>query len=201
MSKEYKIMDIRDGKDSRFGDVIVVKANEVSDTGYGKSYTSHVYEGTVTFYYPNRKQILDELISIAQSERFWVPDIEIEFVMKTILDENTGNLKRIYRHVSFYAGQQKKVDSDINEVFAIANRHQKMDMLYQQYKENKWDQQYSFADYVRSLVADDVNTHFYRWLFETTELDGLNPYQIPPKYTSAYILFILDCENYTDLPF
>lgn len=97
MNIEYKIMDIRDGKDSCFGDIIIVKANEVNNTGCGNSYTSYIYDNTVIFFYPSRNSIISELIKIAKSESFWIPDIEKEFVLinyTPLTPETLETLKR-----------------------------------------------------------------------------------------------------------
>lgn len=45
--KEFKIMNIQDGTDSRFGSIVAVEANPVMDNGFLKLFVPHKYSETV----------------------------------------------------------------------------------------------------------------------------------------------------------
>lgn len=203
MAKEYKIMHIGDGTDSRYGKMIIVKANPVTDNGYGKSFISHIYSNTETFFFPaNQLSLFEQLIQIANGGGFWTPDLMKDYQPEFVLDENTGERKRIFRHRSFFGGTIE-YNRDVNsgsKVQLIADKTYKVNTLYEQYVRKGWASLYTFEGYVESLAEDDINTHFWQWLFHTCEYNTFLPIDLPGEYYAAYREFIETCSR-KDLPF
>lgn len=203
MTKEYKIMNIGDGTDSRYGKMIIVKANPVTDNGYGKSFISHINSNTETFFFPASQQsIIEQLIQIANGGVFWTLDLMKDFQPEFVLDEDSGGYKRIFRHRSFYGGTIE-YNRDVNgghNIQLIADKTYKVNTLYEQYVRKGWASLYTFEGYVESLAEDDTNTHFWQWLFNTPKYNTFLPVDIPSEYYAAYREFIELCSR-KDLPF
>ena len=196
-------MNIGDGIDSRYGKMIIVKANPVIDNGYGKSFISHINSNTETFFFPASQQsIIEQLIQIANGGGFWTPDLMKDFQPEFVLDEDSGGYKRIFRHRSFYGGTIE-YNRDVNgghKIQLIADKTYKVNTLYEQYVRNGWASLYTFEGYVESLAEDDTNTHFWQWLFNTPKYNTFLPVDIPSEYYAAYREFIELCSR-KDLPF
>ena len=89
MVEEYKIMNISDGTDSKFGAIVIVKANPVTDTGFGKQFTPYIYANTLTFFFPaNQHRAIRQLVQIANGGGFWQPNLSYDFQQDFIWDES-----------------------------------------------------------------------------------------------------------------
>ena len=196
-------MNIGDGIDSRYGKMIIVKANPVIDNGYGKSFISHINSNTETFFFPASQQsIIEQLIQIANGGGFWTPDLMKDFQPEFVMDENSCERKRIFRHRSFYGGTIE-YNRDVNgghKIQLISDKTYKVNTLYEQYVRKGWASLYTFEGYVESLAEDDTNTHFWQWLFNTPKYNTFLPVDIPSEYYAAYREFIELCSR-KDLPF
>ena len=196
-------MNIGDGTDSRYGKMIIVKANPVIDNGYGKSFISHINSNTETFFFPASQQsIIEQLIQIANGGGFWTPDLMKDFQPEFVMDENSCERKRIFRHRSFYGGTIE-YNRDVNgghKIQLISDKTYKVNTLYEQYVRKGWASLYTFEGYVESLAEDDTNTHFWQWLFNTPKYNTFLPVDIPSEYYAAYREFIELCSR-KDLPF
>ena len=196
-------MNIGDGTDSRYGKMIIVKANPVIDNGYGKSFISHINSNTETFFFPASQQsIIEQLIQIANGGGFWTPDLMEDFQPEFVMDENSCERKRIFRHRSFYGGTIE-YNRDVNgghKIQLISDKTYKVNTLYEQYVRKGWASLYTFEGYVESLAEDDTNTHFWQWLFNTPKYNTFLPVDIPSEYYAAYREFIELCSR-KDLPF
>lgn len=196
-------MNIGDGTDSRYGKMIIVKANPVIDNGYGKSFISHINSNTETFFFPASQQsIIEQLIQIANGGGFWTPDLMKDFQPAFVMDENSCERKRIFRHRSFYGGTIE-YNRDVNgghKIQLISDKTYKVNTLYEQYVRKGWASLYTFEGYVESLAEDDTNTHFWQWLFNTPKYNTFLPVDIPSEYYAAYREFIELCSR-KDLPF
>ena len=196
-------MNIGDGIDSRYGKMIIVKANPVIDNGYGKSFISHINSNTETFFFPASQQsIIEQLIQIANGGGFWTPDLMKDFQPEFVMDENSCERKRIFRHRSFYGGTIE-YNRDVNgghKIQLISDKTYKVNTLYEQYVRKGWASLYTFEGYVESLAEDDTNTHFWQWLFNTPKYNTFLPVDIPSEYYAAYRKFIELCSR-KDLPF
>ena len=196
-------MNIGDGTDSRYGKMIIVKANPVIDNGYGKSFISHINSNTETFFFPASQQsIIEQLIQIANGGGFWTPDLMKDFQPEFVMDDNSCERKRIFRHRSFYGGTIE-YNRDVNgghKIQLISDKTYKVNTLYEQYVRKGWASLYTFEGYVESLAEDDTNTHFWQWLFNTPKYNTFLPVDIPSEYYAAYREFIELCSR-KDLPF
>ena len=197
MAKEYKIMNIGDGTDSRHGKIVIVKANPINEFGLGKSFIPYICDETKTFFFPaNQEAIIEQLMQIANGGGFWTPDLT-DFQSEYVLDEDAGKRKCIFRHRSFWRGKVK-YNHDINsgqKVQLIANKTYKINALYEQYIRKGWANIYTFEGYVESLAEDDINTHFWRYLFNTSEYNALLPIDLPSEYYTAYRKFLDICST------
>ncbi len=200
--KEYKIMHIGDGTDNKYGEIIIVKANVVTNTDKGKSFTPYIYDNTTSFFFPNRKDFLNQLVQIANGGGFWSPNLMGDFQPEFIRDESTGNLIRIFRHRSFYGGSVR-YNPNLNNntpIQLIAQKESKIKTLYEQYVRKGWSSLYTFDGYIESLAEDDNNTKFWKYLFGTSDFDGCIPIDLPSEHYASYTGFLDSCKN-IDLPF
>ncbi len=100
---EYKIITIEEGNDSRFGKIVVIKANLVKIIGPSKHFTPYVNSDTVTFSFPaSNHSIFRSLLSIANKGELWSPDIDNDFSRVLIYDNRLGKEVVFYRHNSFF---------------------------------------------------------------------------------------------------
>lgn len=203
MVEEYKIMNISDGTDSKFGAIVIVKANPVTDTGFGKQFTPYIYANILTFFFPaNQHRAIRQLVQIANGGGFWQPNLSYDFQQEFIWDESAGEHKQIFRHKSFFPKSRHSAD-EVNGghiIQLVANKEYKVDSLFKQYTEKGWTELYTFGEYVESLAENDENTHFWQYLFGTSEYSTYLPIDLPSEYYSAYKDFIKVCSN-KDLPF
>jgi hypothetical protein len=100
---EYKIITIEDGNDSRFGKIVVVKANLVKSIGSSKVFSPYDNSDTVTFSFPaSNKSLFRSLLSIADSGDLWTPDVDNDFSRAVIYDNRLRKDVVFYRHKSFF---------------------------------------------------------------------------------------------------
>jgi len=99
MEKEYFIMDIGDGQDSKYGKILIVKANPVVTNSLGFRHVSET-RGTHTemFHFPLSNRYIDPLVQIAQKQQIWHPAQE-DFVDSRVRDENSNRVVTVHRHV------------------------------------------------------------------------------------------------------
>lgn len=193
MSKEYKIMHISDGEDSRFGTILIVKANPVINNGYSKSYISHLCSDTETFFFPLKKNIIDNLEGIANEGNLWTPNMS-EFKTEYVRDEETNEKKIVYRHMSFWQ-QHDVFSASHSKVSLIPEKQSKITALNNQYFRNGWYESCSFYEYVKSLAENDSKTNFWQWLFNTSKFNGYDSFDLPHEYYISYKTFLKDCEE------
>lgn len=100
---EYKIITIEDGNDSRFGKIVVVKANLVKYIGTSKLFSPHINNDTFTFSFPaSNHSLIRSLLSIANNEELWTPNVDNDFRRVLIYDNRLGKEVVFYRHNSFF---------------------------------------------------------------------------------------------------
>jgi hypothetical protein len=100
---EYKIITIEDGNDSRFGKIVVVKANLVKSIGSSKVFSPYDNSDTVTFsFHASNKSLFRSLLSIADSGDLWTPDVDNDFSRAVIYDNRLRKDVVFYRHKSFF---------------------------------------------------------------------------------------------------
>lgn len=100
---EYKIITIEDGNDSYFGKIVVVKANLVKYIGSSKLFSPHISNETFTFSFPaSNHSLIRSLLSIANNEELWTPDVDNDFRRVLIYDNRLGKEVVFYRHNSFF---------------------------------------------------------------------------------------------------
>ena len=97
--KKYLIMNISGGYDSQIGDIIVVKANPVTEN-MGFTYVNDMIgRETETFHLPKKEEVFRPIIRLAQNQQIWCPD-DFEYKECELLDEDNGKMIKVYRHVS-----------------------------------------------------------------------------------------------------
>lgn len=99
MEKEYFIMDIGDGQDSKYGKILIVKANPVVTNSFGFRHVSEMRgEHTEMFHFPLSNLYIDQLVQIAQNQQIWHPEQD-DFVDSRVRDENTNRVITVHRHI------------------------------------------------------------------------------------------------------
>lgn len=96
---KYRIMEITDGSDSKFGRIWIIKANPaiVNEFSGATSIMSDIYEDTETFFVPyNMEFVVDEIEDIAKKGQLWTPDKD-EWRGELVFDEDKQTRKIIYR--------------------------------------------------------------------------------------------------------
>jgi len=98
MEREYLIMDIVDGQDSKYGKILIVKANPVTTNSLGLRYASDI-RGTHTelFHLPLSKRYIDPLVQIAQNQQIWSPN-ENDYKDERVRDERNNRILTVHRH-------------------------------------------------------------------------------------------------------
>lgn len=111
---KYKILNIHEGEDPLFGDIVYVEANPIEQNSYNEFlfYISHYYEKTQYFLYPNNEILIDELVAIAQSG-LWQPNMN-DFKIEMI--NFMGSRRQIFRHISFFEDTSKFMMYYVDEV-------------------------------------------------------------------------------------
>ena len=96
--KQYRVMEIAEGHDSRLGKVWIIKANPVETNPLsGASFImSDLYEGTETFILPYDNEIVDEVEEIAKANKLWTPEVD-EWKTELAFDEKARQRKTIHR--------------------------------------------------------------------------------------------------------
>ena len=100
-AKKYRVMEITDGHDSRFGKAWVVKANPVEVNPFSKAsfVQSEIYEGTETFLIPYNCNVVNEIESIAKRRELWEPS-DAEWQTETAYDERNRRKTIVHRFIS-----------------------------------------------------------------------------------------------------
>ena len=94
----YKITEIGNGTDSEFGEIIIVRANPFFEINTGIK-TKGWRDEEEVFFFDNKKNIMDDLLRIANDELDWHPD-EDEFETRYIVDQDTAEKVLVYCHNS-----------------------------------------------------------------------------------------------------
>ena len=103
MENEFKILNISKCSDSKYGTVIVVKANPVNYLGgVVRIFAPYLNESTKTFIFPNKECLYDELAEILRKNNDWTPDMS-DFLGDNVIDETNKSID-VYRHISFIWG-------------------------------------------------------------------------------------------------
>lgn len=106
MEKEYYIMDIGDGEDSKYGTILMVKANPVTTNSLGfKTVRETRGEHTEMFHFPLSKHYIDFLVQIAQNQLIWRPNQD-DFKDERVRDENNDRIITVHRHIDLLETQQ-----------------------------------------------------------------------------------------------
>lgn len=192
----YKIINVGDGSDSAFGDIVIAKANPILNNGFSTFFTTHECRETELFFFPkNNETILNQILQIARGGGVWYPNDD-DFVEGSVLYENTNKRTKIYRHLSFF---DEDYEGDLNsgkDVCLIPDMHYKISTLNSQFYKGFWFQEYgSFRSYVESLAEGDDVDNFWGWLFGRQDLNGLSPWQLPDEYYSEYERFLDACSS------
>lgn len=95
---KYKIIDIREVTDKKYGKTIFVKANPINKIGgMLESFTPYECKETRCFILP--LSMADSIVDIAQSEKIWTVEF-INFIKERIISD--GQSQIIFRHLSFH---------------------------------------------------------------------------------------------------
>lgn len=98
---KYRIMEITDGHDSKFGKVWIIKANPaiVNEIVGTASTMSDIYEGSETFItpYDDNDHVVSEIELFAKNNKLWIPEPN-EWITETALDEKDKKRKTIHRY-------------------------------------------------------------------------------------------------------
>lgn len=110
-AKEYKIMEIRDARDSKHGKIWMIKANPVEENPFSRAryFTSYIYEETELFLIPYNNPLVDEIEDIARSGRIWSPNRN-EWQEEVSFNEDIGQKCVINR---FKETQKKNVNKEL----------------------------------------------------------------------------------------
>lgn len=190
----YKIIHIGDGTENGYCPIVIVKASPIKDMGFGMSFTPYECGETELFFFPNKKNIVDRMVQIAQGEGVWHPN-ENDFQDKISLFE--GNNKRfiIHRHNSFWTDDYSDMNSG-HTVNLIPDIQYKAKTLNNQYYRGNWFESYCcFRSYVESLAEGDDVQNFWGWLFNRPDFNGCMPYALPEEYFNEYERFLGVCES------
>ena len=96
----YRVMEITDGHDSKFGKVWIIKANPtiVNEFSGTTSIMSDIYEGTDTFIVPSREEwMFDEIENVAKCGKLWTPKTD-EWRTEVAFDEKKQIKTTIHRY-------------------------------------------------------------------------------------------------------
>lgn len=203
MNKEgYKIIDITGGHDSRYGDVLIVKANPNTKNEFGDSYSLQLCNVTETFISPEDDIQLHNLLNVANGGKLWYP-FEKYFFDDKIFDDKTNASIVIHRHVDFFEFEDDFYDDDnYNEdaedeedFLLIPNLYYKVQFLREQYTKGFYYMQYpTFKAFVASQPEDD-GPMFWRWLFENPDFTDDMTEDIPTDYKEEFERFLDFCDE------
>ncbi len=96
---KYRVMEITDGFDSKFGKIWIIKANPaiVNEFSGTTSIMSDIYEDTETFFVPyDMEFVVKEIEDVAKKGQLWTPDND-EWRGELVFDEDKQKRKIIYR--------------------------------------------------------------------------------------------------------
>lgn len=190
----YKIMHIGDATENGSQHIVIVKANPINDMGFGKSFTPYECHETEFFFYPNKRNIVERIVQIAQGEGIWYPN-EDDFEDETTLFEENNKRVTIHRHNSLWTDKYDDINSG-HTVNLIPNLQYKARTLNNQYYQGNWFEAYfSFRSYVESLAEGDDVQNFWGWLFNRPDFNGCMPYALPEEYFNEYERFLDVCES------
>lgn len=99
MEKQYLIMDIGDGQDSKYGKILMVKANPVITDSMGiKTVMETRGKHTEMFHFPLLDRHIDPLVQIAKEQQLWSPKQE-DYIDERLREENTNQVITVHRHI------------------------------------------------------------------------------------------------------
>lgn len=195
----YRIMDVTDGYDSSYGEIIIVKANPIKDLGFGRTVSMTICDETDTFFFPQSEEdLLNQILLIANGDGDWYPN-ESDFETETVLDENLNKRVPVYRHVSFFDDSYDETLNSGHEVSLIPDIGFKAKTLNNQFYQGYWFNSYSFRGYVEALAEGDDVQNFWGWLFNRPDFNGLKPWELPYDFEREYERFLDVCgelDNY-----
>lgn len=193
----YKIIHIGDGTENGSNAIIIVKANPIHHEEYlGVSYTPYECEETEWFFFPDRQDIVNQLLEIAQGEGIWYPNNR-EFKDGFTRDEDSNRRMLIHRHRSFWSNNYKLDLNSGRAISLIPDIQYKIKTLNNQYYQGDWSHEYfSFRDYVESLAEGDDVENFWGWLFGRRDFNGYKPYELPTNFQNEYHRFLDICSNF-----
>lgn len=195
-AEKYKIMEIKDGHHSMYGDMNIIRANPIESNGFTESYTPYIDEDTEDFFF-NEENLINRLIKLAQGNGIWIPNPE-DFEDEMCRDEN-GIRKRVHLHKSltdddYYENDDFGIPDETPEELMtrlIPNMMAKKNSLENQWEQGGWYYSYpNLRDYVRSLGTDDDVEDFFGWLFNDQAYHGCKEWELPDDYFSAYERFL-----------
>lgn len=97
---EYKILNIRGLFENLYGETVIVEANPLIKAAWGGiSVVEHEYKYTRHFIIP--KSMVDALVKIAQSGKYWNPNME-DFKLDKVFNEDSNKRMSVFRHKYFY---------------------------------------------------------------------------------------------------
>ena len=197
MGTKYFILEVKGVTDSRFGNCAAVKANPVQEIKMGvfssQSVIPYECSDTVTFFFPDKKLILEPILRLARTQSPWTPDMS-HFKKERIFDESAQKKIEIYRHLSFFGAMLSAVgDSE-----PVRVSREKQHILSQQYQ-NYMRRNYQFdpidlQEYIGRLRDNDPN--FYAWLFDDNSLRGYSEWELDEEYQDAWQHFYSRCDPY-----
>lgn len=110
MREEYKIFDISEGSDTYYGDIVIVKANPVKiDSNGCRTHCTHTCNETDFFFFAKNSDIINNILSIANSDKIWIPD-KTEYSVESVNDESDSKMIDVYFHDSVY--ENTPIDED-----------------------------------------------------------------------------------------
>lgn len=184
---EYRILDIKGGENSRFGEIVIIKANPVMTNSFGtRSVIEHHCKETETFHISADKNLINDIVSIAQ-RGLWTPNID-DYIDVKVFSNDLGKNIVVHSHISFYGGKTN-LYSNVN-VSAINNFAQKKEALasnYIKFMRNNIMSGYDLQDYLAALSEDDDT--FFSWLFDDMSLRGYKSWELSDKLKDDWIEF------------
>lgn len=199
MNNEYQIIDIKGGEDSRFGDIVIVKANPVETNSLGLKFVSTTLGlKTDTFLFPEEEHIINPILAIARGQGIWRPEKD-DFEEESIFNEDKNTHVKIYRHISFWSDDYDESFNSGHIPELIGNKRHKASQLSEQYINNGWYQSMSLYEYVVSLAEGDDVQNFCGWLFDDPSLNNRMIWDLPKEYQDCFVDFLDQFMTDTDI--
>ncbi|MFQ9795942.1 MAG: hypothetical protein ACLRYI_12190 [Bacteroides uniformis] len=99
---KYKILTIKSLDEDLYGKTVIIEANPLIQSNYGGiSVIEHQYKDIKYFIIPLDKRMVDNIVDIANSDGFWVPNIT-DFREETVYNEDLQQRMPVYRHKYLY---------------------------------------------------------------------------------------------------